>query len=118
MLCQRRGGICLGAISYMLKTARRDEILLAIRHAALGRTYLSAELAHDIAQHLGTEKLSPRELSVLRLVAAGQHNKDIGASLNVSEQTVKTRIKNILGKLNAEDRTHAVTIAVRRGFLD
>jgi DNA-binding NarL/FixJ family response regulator len=108
----------LGATSYILKTARRSEILQAIRDAALGRTYLCAELAHDIAQHLGSERLSPREMSVLRLVAAGQHNKDIGASLHVSEQTVKTRIKNILAKLNAQDRTHAVTIAVRRGFLD
>jgi DNA-binding NarL/FixJ family response regulator len=108
----------LGATSYLLKTSRRTEILQAIRQAPTGRTYVSAELAREIALHRGSENLSPRELSVLRLVAAGQHNRHIGESLHVSEQTVKTRIKNILAKLQAHDRTHAVSIAVQRGFLD
>lgn len=108
----------LGATSYLLKTSRREQILRAIRDAAVGRTYLPPDLVHDVEQHQGCETLSPREVSVLRLVAAGKHNRGIGESLNVSEQTVKSRIKNILGKLNAQDRTHAVTIAVRRGYLD
>jgi len=108
----------LGARGYVLKSSRRSEILRAIRQASTGRTFVSAELRRELAAHHGSENLRPRELSVLRLVAAGQHNRRIGESLCVSEQTVKTRIKNILAKLQAHDRTHAVSIAVRRGFLD
>jgi DNA-binding NarL/FixJ family response regulator len=107
-----------GARAYLLKTSRRSEILEAIRQVAAGRIFVSAELRRELAAHRGSESLSPRELSVLRLVAAGQHNRRIGESLCVSEQTVKTRVKNILGKLQAHDRTHAVSIAVQRGFLD
>jgi DNA-binding NarL/FixJ family response regulator len=107
-----------GARAYVLKNSRRSEILQAIRQAATGRTFVSPELRHELAAHIGSENLSPRELSVLRLVAAGQHNRRIGDSLCVSEQTVKSRIKNILAKLQAHDRTHAVSIAVQRGFLD
>jgi DNA-binding NarL/FixJ family response regulator len=107
-----------GARGYLLKNSRRAEILQAIRQAATGRTFLSAELRRELAAHHGSENLSPRELSVLRLVAAGQHNRQVGESLCISEQTVKTRIKNILAKLQANDRTHAVSIAVQRGFLD
>jgi DNA-binding NarL/FixJ family response regulator len=108
----------IGAKSYLLKTSARHEILHAIHLAACGRTYLTSEVARDIAAHQGNERLSPREVSVLRLVAAGKQNRCIGEALHVSEQTVKTRIKNILSKLHADDRTHAVSIAVRRGFLD
>jgi len=107
-----------GARAYVLKNSRRSEILQAIRQAATGRTFVSAELRRELAAHHGSENLSPRELSVLRLVAAGQHNRRIGEWLCVSEQTVKSRIKNILAKLQAHDRTHAVSIAVQRGFLD
>jgi DNA-binding NarL/FixJ family response regulator len=64
------------------------------------------------------EPLSPREISVLRLIASGKHNRRIGEELNVSEDTVKSRIKNILAKLNAHDRSHAVALALKRGFLD
>jgi DNA-binding NarL/FixJ family response regulator len=108
----------LGARAYLLKTSRRSEILQAIRQAPTGRTFVSAELRRELAAHHGSENLSPRELSVLRLVAVGQHNRRIGESLCVSEQTVKSRIKNILAKLQAHDRTHAVSIAVQRGFLE
>lgn len=108
----------LGARAYLLKTSERSEILHAIHQAATGRTFVSAELRRELAAHHGSENLSPRELSVLRLVAAGQHNRRIGESLCVSEQTVKSRVKNILAKLQAHDRTHAVSIAVQRGFLD
>jgi DNA-binding NarL/FixJ family response regulator len=108
----------LGARAYLLKNSRRSEILQAIRQAATGRTFVSPELRRELAAHNGSEDLSPRELSVLRLVAAGKHNRRIGESLCVSEQTVKSRIKNILAKLQAHDRTHAVSIAVQRGFLD
>ena len=108
----------LGARAYLLKTTPRSEILQAIRQAPTGRTFVSAELRRELVAHHGSENLSPRELSVLRLVAAGQHNRRIGESLCVSEQTIKSRIKNILAKLQAHDRTHAVSIAVRRGFVD
>jgi DNA-binding NarL/FixJ family response regulator len=108
----------LGARAYVLKSSGRSEILQAIRHAAKGQIFVSVELRRELAVHHGYENLSPRELSVLRLVAAGQGNRRIGESLCVSEETVKTRIKNILAKLRAHDRTHAVSIAVQRGFLD
>jgi DNA-binding NarL/FixJ family response regulator len=108
----------LGASSYLLKTARRDDIIRALYDVARGRRYLSSDVAQDVATHRGTELLSAREVSVLRLIAAGKKNRVIGEELNVSEQTVKTRIKNILAKLQADDRTHAVSIAVSRGFID
>jgi DNA-binding NarL/FixJ family response regulator len=107
-----------GARAYLLKSSPRSEILQAIRQAATGRTVVSEEIRRDLDAHHDRENLSPRELSVLRLVSAGQHNRRIGESLCVSEQTIKSRIKNILAKLQARDRTHAVSIAVQRGFLD
>jgi DNA-binding NarL/FixJ family response regulator len=110
--------IMLGAMSYLLKTACRDEILAAIRGAARGRHVVAPEVAQDVAVHRGSESLTLRELSVLRLVADGKGNRAIAQALNVSEDTIKSRMKNILAKLGAEDRTHAVTIAVRRGFID
>ena len=108
----------LGASSYLLKTARRDDIIRALYDVARGRRYLASDIAQDVATHRGTELLSAREVSVLRLIAAGKKNRIIGEELNISEQTVKTRIKNILAKLQADDRTHAVSIAVNRGFID
>jgi len=79
---------------------------------------LGSDIARDLSAHRGTETLSEREVSVLRLVAMGKQNRSIGEALNVSVQTIKTRMRNILAKLDARDRTHAVTIAVRRGFID
>jgi DNA-binding NarL/FixJ family response regulator len=110
--------IMIGATSYILKTAASIDIVTAIRGAVSGRAVLTAEIERELATHRGMEVLSPREVSVLRLVAAGKQNRRIGVELHVSEQTVKSRIKNILSKLNATSRTHAVTIAARRGFLD
>ena len=110
--------LMFGAKSYILKTSGREEILHAIHLAASGKAYLNSDVAREVAAQHGRESLSPREVSVLRLVAAGKQNRTIGEALNVSEQTVKTRIKNILAKLNADDRTHAVSIAVKRGILD
>lgn len=108
----------LGAMSYLLKSACREEILQAVRIAAAGRHVVAAEAAQNIANHLGSESLTLRELSVLRLVAEGKSNRAIAEALCVSEDTVKARMKSILAKLDAEDRTHAVTIAMRRGFID
>lgn len=110
--------ITLGATSYLLKSACREEILDAIRGAARGRHVVAPEVAQDVAIHRGSESLTVRELGVLRLVAEGKGNRAIAEALNLSEETIKSRMKGILAKLDAQDRTHAVTIAVRRGFID
>jgi DNA-binding NarL/FixJ family response regulator len=108
----------LGATSYILKTARRDEILKAIRGALSGRHTVAPEVAQEIASNTGREGLTEREIGVLRLVAKGRSNRDIADALFITEDTVKARMKSIMGKLDAEDRTHAVMIAIRRGFMD
>jgi DNA-binding NarL/FixJ family response regulator len=110
--------LSLGATSYILKTASSEEISAALRGALAGKTVVAPTIVHEISAFKGMEALSARELSVLRLVALGNSNRSIGQALNISEETVKTRIKNILSKLGAHDRTHAVTLAVKRGFLD
>ncbi|WP_255412600.1 response regulator transcription factor [Dyella sp. C11] len=110
--------LTLGATSYLLKTAGRADILRAIRSATVGRHVIAPEVAADVASYRGSEALTVRELSVLRLVAEGKSNRTIAGMLNISEDTVKARMKNILAKLDASDRTHAVTTAVQRGFLD
>jgi DNA-binding NarL/FixJ family response regulator len=110
--------LSLGATSYILKTSTRAEIVATVRATANGRNTLGREVLREVCAYRGTEYLSPREISVLQLVAAGKQNRRIGEELNVSEQTVKTRMRNILAKLDARDRTHAVTIAMRRGFID
>ena len=107
-----------GATSYILKTATHGEILRTLRGAASGKSILSSTVSRALAEFAATENLSARELSVLRLIAGGHQNRCIGERLHVSEQTVKTRIKSILAKLQAQDRTHAVSIARRRGFID
>ena len=108
----------LGARSYILKSASSEEITASIRIARTGKMVVAPVIATEISAFRSTEPLTARELSVLRLIALGNSNRSIGKALNVSEETVKTRIKNILAKLNALDRTHAVTIAVKRGYLD
>lgn len=108
----------LGAMSYLLKVASSEEIVTTIRGATEGRRHVASEVIQYVHAHQGTESLNVRELCVLRLAAQGNSNRAIGDALNLSEETVKTRMKAILGKLNASDRTHAVSIAIRRGFLD
>lgn len=110
--------LTLGATSYLLKSADLSDIVAAIRAAMGGRHVVDAEVAHQLAKHAGSETLTARELSVLRLAASGQSNRSIAQALSVSEDTIKSRMRNIMGKLGAEDRTHAVTIAMQRGFLD
>jgi DNA-binding NarL/FixJ family response regulator len=107
-----------GALGYLLKSSMRKELLNAIRTVHQGRRYVPAEVAAAIAENFGAEDLSQRELDVIRRVAAGLSNKEIGARLSVSEETVKTYMKNILSKLHASDRSHAVAIAIERGILD
>jgi DNA-binding NarL/FixJ family response regulator len=83
-----------------------------------GNRHVPAEVASRLAEHLGDEALSVRELDVLRLIRDGFKNKEIAAQLDIAETTVNFHIKNLVGKLQANDRTHAVTIAIRRGILD
>jgi len=107
-----------GALGYLLKSSLRKELLSAIRAAHQRRRYVPAEIALAIAEHVGTEDLSERELDVVRRVAAGLSNKEIAAQLSLSEETVKTYMKGLMSKLGASDRSHAVAIAIERGILD
>jgi len=107
-----------GARGYLLKGMLRKELLETIRAVHAGQKRLSGEAAAEIAEHVADNSLTPREIDVLRLVAAGNANKGIGAQLSLTEVTVKSHVKNILAKLGASDRTHAVTIALKRGIID
>jgi DNA-binding NarL/FixJ family response regulator len=107
-----------GARAYLLKGMLRKELLDTIRAVHAGQKRLSPEVAAEIAEHATDGTLTPREIEVLRLVAAGNANKEIGARLSLTEVTVKSHVKNILAKLGANDRTHAVTIALKRGIID
>ena len=106
-----------GACGYVLKSLPQDELLAAIRSVHAGKKRVPAEVAAVLAEHLGEEDLTPRELQVLQLIRDGIKNKQIADRLSISENTVNFHIKNIVDKLHANDRTHAVTIAVRRGLL-
>lgn len=107
-----------GARGYLLKGMLWKELLETIRAVHAGQKRLSAEAAAGIAEHATDCTLTPRELDVLRLVAAGKANKEIGARLELTEGTVKSHVKSILDKLGASDRTHAVTTALKRGIID
>lgn len=107
-----------GAAGYLLKNMMRKELLETIRAVHAGRRRIPPEIAAELADHVTEDALSDREVDVLRRVATGNSNKIIASQLNVSEATVKGHMKSILSKLGANDRTHAVTIAMKRGFLD
>ena len=106
-----------GARGYVVKGIVREELLGAIRAVHVGKKYIPGQLAEKIAEHLGLEKLSEREMQVLHEVAKGKRNKEIAAELSIAEDTVKMHVKNILEKLQVSDRTEAVTVALRRGIL-
>lgn len=106
-----------GAAAYVLKSMPKHELLEVIRAVHGGRRYIPADVAARIAEHMGEEDLSGRELEVLRLIRDGHRNKEIADRLGISESTVKFHIKHIADKLGASDRTHAVTLAIRRGLL-
>jgi DNA-binding NarL/FixJ family response regulator len=106
-----------GARGYLLKSMPPNELADAVRHVHAGRKRIPAEIAAQLAEHLGDELLTERELDVLRHVATGTRNRDIGERLFISEETVKVHVKHIMEKLGASDRTEAVTIAVKRGIL-
>jgi DNA-binding NarL/FixJ family response regulator len=106
-----------GASGYVLKSMPQGELLSVIRSVHSGKRQVPVEVAAVLAEHLGEEGLTPRELEVLQLIRDGHKNKKIADQLSISENTVNFHIKNIVVKLGANDRTHAVTIAVRRGLL-
>jgi DNA-binding NarL/FixJ family response regulator len=107
-----------GARGYLLKGSLRNELLETIRAVHAGQRRVSSEVAAEIAEHSTDDALTPREVDVLRLVAKGNANKEIAARLSLTEETVKSHIRNILAKLEANDRTHAVAIGVKRGIID
>jgi DNA-binding NarL/FixJ family response regulator len=107
-----------GARAFLLKGSLRKELLETIRAVHTGQRRLSPEVAAQIAEHAGDDALTPREIDVLRLVSRGNANKEVAAQLFLTEETVKSHLRNILSKLGANDRTHAVTIAAKRGFID
>lgn len=106
-----------GARGYMLKSMPPSELLTGIREVHAGRKRIPPEVAAHLAEHMGEETLTARELEVLQQVAGGNRNRDIGGRLFISEETVKVHIKHIMEKLGAKDRTEAVAIALRRGMI-
>ena len=107
-----------GAQGYLLKGLLRKELLETIRAVHGGQKRLSAEIAATVAEHALDSTLTPREISVLKLIAGGNANKEIAGQLHLTEESVKGYVKNILLKLGANDRTHAVTIGLKRGIID
>ena len=107
-----------GASGYLLKNMLRKELLDTIRAVHAGRRRIPPEIAAELAEHTTEDSLTDREIAVLRRVSEGSSNKIIASQLNLSEATVKGHMKSILSKLGANDRTHAVTIAMKRGFID
>ncbi|MDE1146468.1 MAG: response regulator transcription factor [Azospirillaceae bacterium] len=107
-----------GASGYLLKSSLRHELLTVIRDVAQGRRHLAPEVASGIALHAAMDPLTEREVEVLTLVAQGNANKQIAFRLRISEDTVKAHLKSIFAKLDVNDRTHAVTVAARRGVIE
>lgn len=107
-----------GARGFLLKTMPPSEIAASIRRVHAGRTCIPAEVASEIADYITADELTAREVETLRLVAAGNGNRDIGDILSISEGTVKVHVKHIMAKLGAADRTDAVRIGVRRGIIE
>lgn len=107
-----------GAQGYLLKNLLHKELLQTIRAVHAGYKAMAPHVAAQLAEHTGDEALTPKEIDVLRLIAAGNPNKEIAAQLSVTEETVKSRVRNILDKLAANDRTHAVSIGLKRGIIE
>jgi DNA-binding NarL/FixJ family response regulator len=106
-----------GARGYMLKSRPPGELLAGIREVHAGKRWIPQEIAAQLAEHLGEESLTPRELGVLQELAGGNKNRDIAERLFIAEETVKVHVKHIMEKLDAKDRTDAVAIALRRGII-
>jgi len=107
-----------GARAYLLKSLLHRELLDTIRSVHAGNKRIPPEIAAELADHAADDQLTPREIEVLRLVAAGNANKIVADRLSITEETVKAHVKNIWSKLDANDRTHAVTIGLKRGIIE
>ena len=107
-----------GARAYLLKDSLHRELLETIRAVHAGKKSISAEASFQVAEHATDDALTPGEVRVLRLIAAGNANKEIAAHLSLSEETIKGQVRNILSKLDAKDRTHAAMIGLKRGIID
>ena len=107
-----------GARGYLLKNTLHKELVDTIRAVHAGRKYISSEASFELAEHASDDALTPAEIRVLRLIAEGNANKEIAAKLAISEDTVKSQVRNILSKLGAKDRTHAAMIGLKRGIID
>ena len=107
-----------GARAYLLKNTLHKELLNTIRAVHAGKKTISPEVSFELAEHATDDALTPGEIAVLRLIAAGNANKQIADQLSVTEETVKGRVKNILAKLRANDRTHAAMIGIKRGIIE
>lgn len=114
---QIRRAATAGAAGLLLKTGMRAELLDIIRAVHAGQRWIAPEIAQELAAHMDEKPLSERELSVLHSAAQGNTNKRIARQLDIAEETVKAHMRNILGKLSAQDRTHAVSIALQRGII-
>jgi DNA-binding NarL/FixJ family response regulator len=107
-----------GARAYMLKSLVRKDLVETIRLVHAGKKRMVAEVATELAEHATDDALSAREVEVLRLISGGNANKEVAAQLSITEETVKVHVKSILSKLGANDRTHAVTIGLKRGIIE
>jgi len=107
-----------GAQGYLLKNTLHSDLLRTIRAVHAGKKSLSPEVSFQVAEHMSDDALTPAEIAVLRLIAAGNANKEIADQLGVTEDTVKGRVKSILSKLDANDRAHAAIIGVKRGIIE
>lgn len=107
-----------GACGYLLKSMLRKELVETVRAVHAGRKRIPPEIAIEMAQHHDDDTLTSREIEVLREIAAGNANKNVAEHLSISEETVKAHVRSILSKLGANDRTHAVTVALKRGIID
>ncbi len=115
---QIRRALKAGAQAYLLKNALHKELLETIRAVHAGKKALSPEVSCEVAEHATDDALTPAEIAVLRLIAAGNANKQIADQLSITEETVKSRVKNILSKLGANDRAHAAMIGLKRGIIE
>src|SRR5689334_19533510 len=115
---QATRAIQAGARAYLLKNSLHKELLNTIRAVHAGRKSLSPEVSFELAEHAAEEQLSPAEVRILHLISEGNTNKEIAAQLSATEDAVKGQVRNILAKLGANDRTHAVTIALKRGIME
>ena len=107
-----------GALGFLLKSSLRTEMLEAIRDVHRGRSHIHCDIAREIASHITNDPLTEREVTVLRLVAMGKANKQVASELGLAEETIKAHLKTIFLKLDVADRTHAVTVAAKRGIIE